>query len=107
MTDLALIGHTSYLLDDLECDPVAVWLRSLAMASTCGWATVTLGFSEPRGESTHSNKSCQTPCGQGQMGTPCFPLVTLHLASIFIPSIGLEDITAHTEALTKFTQKLF
>lgn len=30
-----------------------------------------------------------------------------HLASILIPSIGLEDIIAHTKALTKFTQKLF
>ena len=107
VTDLALTGHTAYLPDDLECDPMAVWLRSLAMASTCGLAAVTLGFPEPRGESTQNNKSCHTPCGQGQMGTSCFPLVILHLASIFIPSIGLEDIIAHTEALTKFTQKLF
>lgn len=28
-----------------------------------------------------------------------------HLATIFIPSIGLEDVMAHVESLTKFTQQ--
>ena len=28
-----------------------------------------------------------------------------HLAAIFVPSVGLEDITAHIEALAKLTQK--
>lgn len=28
-----------------------------------------------------------------------------HLAAIFVPSIGLEDVISHVETLTKFTQK--
>lgn len=30
-----------------------------------------------------------------------------YLATIFIPSAGIEDITTHIEALTKFTQEAF
>ena len=28
-----------------------------------------------------------------------------HLAAIFVPSVGLEDVISHVETLTKFTQK--
>ena len=30
-----------------------------------------------------------------------------YLATIFIPSAGIEDVTTHIEALTKFTQEAF
>lgn len=28
-----------------------------------------------------------------------------HLTAVFVPSIGLEDVVAHTETLTKFTKQ--
>ena len=37
-------------------------------------------------------------------GEICVPLCD-HLAAIFVPSIGLEDVISHVETLTKFTQK--
>lgn len=35
--------------------------------------------------------------------TPCILHWYNHLAIVFVPSIGLEDVTAHVEAFTKFT----
>ena len=79
-----------------------MWLISLAMWLGC----CTLGFPEPREESTHSNKNCQPSLLKARWARSVFHWYD-HLASIFVPSIGLEDIIAHIEALTKFTQQGF
>lgn len=95
-----------YLLGGPKWDPMVVWLISLAVASTCGWAAAPWVFLSPGENPTTVKKNCQPLSPQGQMGTFCFPLVRsfgLH----FVPSIGLKDIIAHIESLTKFTQQAF
>lgn len=66
-------------------------------------ATVPWVFPRYRAESFHRNTNYQPPSPQGQVGMSVFHWHN-HLAALFVPSIDLEDIIAHIEALTKFTQ---
>lgn len=50
-------------------------------------------------------KSCQPSSSQGHMDTFCFHWYN-YLATVFLPSIGLEVIITHIEALTKFSQQV-
>ena len=52
---------------------------------------------------TCGNKLCQFPSPQSQKDMFCFHWYN-HVATVFIPSIGLEDTIVHIETLTKFTQ---
>lgn len=52
---------------------------------------------------TRGNTLCQFPSPQGQKDTFCFHWYN-HVATVFIPSTGLENIMPHIETLTKFTQ---
>ena len=77
----------------------------MVMASTCGVGLLHSGFSLGTGENPpHANKNCQPPSPQGQMGMSCFPPLQ-SFGHHFAPSIGLEDIILHIEALPKFTQQ--
>lgn len=68
----------------------------------CGWATAP-GFPWAQGESAPSEQQLPTSLSSRPEGHVLFP--TGHLAAMFVPSSGLEDIETHTEALTKLTQQ--
>lgn len=56
-----------------------------------------------KGKATHS-KNCQLPLLKARGPHFVFHWYN-HLASLTISSVDLEDVIAHTEALTKFTQQ--
>ena len=55
----------------------------------------------------YSNKSCQLPSPHllsARWASSVFHWYD-HLATVFIPSVGLEDVIAHIEALSQYTQQ--
>ena len=77
---------------------------SLAVASTWVVGLLHPGFSPGTGENLPTVKIPNFPLLKARGAHFVFHWYD-HLASLFIPSVDLEDVIAHTEALTKFTQE--
>lgn len=78
------------------------WHRFLAVGSTLVAEPLHPGFSLGTGENLPNSNNYQTP-SKARWARSVFHWYS-HLAVFSAPSIGLEDVTAHIEALTNFSQ---
>lgn len=101
MTCLALTVPLRCLLGDPQWDSVVVWHKSSAVASTWVIGLLHPGFYLGRG----LKKVANLPLLKATWTHSVFHWCN-YLATVFLPSIGLEVIITHIEALTKFSQQV-
>ena len=103
MTDVQWLSHLPGIYWVIPHDSIS-WGRHLCPWFPPGcWGHCTLGSSWAQGKS-HSQQ--KLPASSPQARGPHFVFHWYnHLASLTISSVDLEDVIAHTEALTKFTQQ--
>ena len=95
---MALTVPLRCLLGDPQWDPVVVWHKSSAVASTWVIGLLHPGFYLGR----ELKKVANLPLLKATGTHSVFHWYN-YLATIFFPSIGLEVIITHTEAFTKFS----